>query len=116
NSSSAIVESLPAGTQVALISNTKRSGYYHVKAEDGAAGWMFARNVAISAGGETSTTETPSPPEPGGQGFEPGCTLPFDSIKQKHSIIDDSCSADGSKRGGGNLLPGKLAENHVKNN
>lgn len=116
SSSSAVVEALPAGAQVTLISNKKRSGYYHVQAEDGLAGWVFARNVTVSAGGETSTTGTPSTPQPAGQGFDPGCTLPFDSIKQKHPIIDDSCSLDGSKRDGGNLSAGKLAENHVKNN
>ena len=71
---------------------------------------------AVSAGGETSTTGASSTSQPPGQGFDPGCTLPFDSIKQKHPIIDDSCTLDGTKRGGGNLSEAKVAENHAKNN
>ena len=50
SSSSAVVEVLPAGTQVSMISNRKRSGYYHVQAQDGAVGWVLARNVSVSAG------------------------------------------------------------------
>jgi hypothetical protein len=115
SSSSAVVETLPAGTEVTLISNRKRSGYYHVQAED-VAGWVWARNVTVSAGGETPTTGTSPTPQQAGQGFDPGCTLPFDSIKQKHPIIDDSCTIDGTKRGGGDLSEAKVAENHVKNN
>jgi hypothetical protein len=116
SSSSTIIEELSADTQVTLLSNRKRAGYYHVQAEDGASGWVFARNVTTSAAAETSPTPTLSTPQPEGQGFDPGCPLPFDAIKQKHPIIDDSCSIDGSKRGGGNLSDAKLAENHVKNN
>jgi uncharacterized protein YgiM (DUF1202 family) len=118
SSSSAVVEALPAGTQVSMISNRKRSGYYHVQAQDGAVGWVLARNVSVSAGVGTSTTGTLSTHQlPGaGQEFDPGCTLPFDALKLKHPIIDDSCTIDGTKRGGGNLSAGKLAENHVKNN
>jgi uncharacterized protein YgiM (DUF1202 family) len=112
--SSAILEQLDAGSQVTLTSNRKRSGYYHVRAEDGAVGWALARNISV--GGESPTPSGSSTPQPGNQGFDPGCTLPFDSIKKKHPIIDDSCSIDGSKQGGGKLSKGKLAENHLKNN
>ena len=116
STSSAIAAKLPAASQVTLISNRKRSGYYHVQTEGGVVGWAWARNITPSEGGETPTTGTPSTPQTAGHGFDAGCTLPFDSIKQKHPIIDDSCSTDGSKRGGGELSPGKLAENHAKNN
>jgi hypothetical protein len=114
SSSSAILAKLAAGFHVTLISNRKRSGYYHVKTGDGRVGWAFAKNITTSAGPPTTG---PSPtPQPPGHGFDAGCTLPFDSIKQKHPIIDDSCSVDGSKRDGGELSQGKLAENHAKNN
>jgi hypothetical protein len=116
SSSSGVIEELSAGTQVTLISNKKRAGYYHVQADDGAAGWAWARNITVSGVTEASATTTPLASQPGTQGFDPRCTLPFDPIEQKHPVIDDSCSIDGSKRGGGNLTAGKLAENHVKNN
>jgi Bacterial SH3 domain len=116
SSSSAILAKLAAGSHVTLISDRKRSGYYHVQAEGGAVGWAWARNITASANGEPSPSGTPATPEPNGNGFDAGCTLPFDSIKQKHPIIDDSCGRDGSKKGGGLLSSGKLAENHAKNN
>jgi hypothetical protein len=95
-SSSAIVAKLAAGFHVTLISDRKRSGYYHVQAEGGAVGWAWARNITASANGEPSPSGPPSTPEPAGNGFDAGCNLPFDSIKKKHPIIDDSCTADGS--------------------
>jgi hypothetical protein len=114
NSSSAILAELAAGSHVTLISNRKRSGYYHVQTGDGTVGWALAKNITTSgAPPPTGTSATPQPP---GQGFDAGCALPFDSIKQKHPIIDDSCGRDGSKKGGGILSSGKLAENHAKNN
>src|SRR5215471_12824143 len=81
SSSSTVVELLPAGTQVSLISNRKLSGYYHVRAQDGEAGWVFARNVTASTAAETSPTAIPSTAQPAGpqsagQGFEPVCALP----------------------------------------
>lgn len=49
STSSAIIELLSSGTQVTLISNKPRSGYYHVQAADGAKGWVWAKNVIIAA-------------------------------------------------------------------
>jgi hypothetical protein len=108
--SSRVIELLEAGSEVTLISNRKRAGYYHVRAPDGAVGWAWAKNLSISAE-EVSPT-----PQPTGQVFDPGCTLPFDSIKKKHPIIDDTCGMDGTKKGGGSLSESKLAENRAKNN
>src|SRR5882724_11998237 len=108
SSSSDIIEELSAGTQVTLISNRKLGGYYHVQAQDGAAGWVWVRNVTVSAGGGASPTAAPPTGPSTGQGFDPGCALPFESIKQKHPVIDDSCSVDGTKRNGGNLSDSKL--------
>jgi len=113
--SSAILEEISAGAQVTMISKVKRSGYYHARAEDGKVGWVLAKNVNIAAA-EVIPTRSPSPSPAAGKAFDPGCTLPFDSIKEKHPILDDTCSIDGSKRGGGKLTDAKLAENHVKNN
>lgn len=42
--------------------------------------------------------------------FNPGCTLPFDDIKERHSL-DDSCSAEGSPGGAENR-----EQNRIKNN
>jgi hypothetical protein len=114
SSSSAVLAKLAAGSHVTLISNRKRSGYYHVQTGDGTVGWALAKNITTS--GAPPTPGPSATPQPPGHGFDTGCALPFDSIKQKHPIIDDSCTADGSKRGGGDLSPGKLAENHAKNN
>jgi uncharacterized protein YgiM (DUF1202 family) len=113
-SSSAIIEELPAGAAVTLISNTKRSGYYHVHAEDGQAGWVLARNVKVSEAAEARRAPRPGAAPTGGQAFDPGCALPFDSIKQKHPI-DDTCDMDGLSSNGGRPTEQKVAENHVKN-
>jgi hypothetical protein len=118
--SSQVVELLDAGTEVTLISNGKRAGYYQVRAPDGAVGWAWAKNISLSAEGVSPTPQptgvSPTPPPTGQAAFDPGCTLPFDSIKKKHPIIDDTCGIDGSKEGGGPLSESKLAENHAKNN
>jgi hypothetical protein len=49
STSSAVIELLPAGTQVTLMSSKRRSGYYHVQAADGSTGWVLAKNVSVSA-------------------------------------------------------------------
>ena len=61
SSSSAVVEPLSAGDEVTLVSNRRRSGYYHVEAKDGERGWVLARNLSVSAPSSTSgTTTTPA--------------------------------------------------------
>jgi hypothetical protein len=52
-------------------------------------GWAWAKNISVSAEGVSPT------PQPTGQIFDPRCNLPFDSIKKKHPIIDDTCGMDG---------------------
>lgn len=43
-----ILENLKTGDSVSLITNKKQLGYYHVKAQDGALGWLWARNLTIA--------------------------------------------------------------------
>jgi len=114
--SSAILEEIQAGSEVSLISKIKRSGYYHVRAADGAVGWILAKNVTSLPTPQGTPSPAPSVSPAPGQAFDAGCALPFDPIKQKHSIIDDSCSIDGTSSTGGKPNKGKLAENHAKNN
>src|ERR1051326_6882711 len=57
STSSAIIEELSAGTQVTLLSERKRAGYYHVQAEDGAAGWAWARNITVSSQPEVTAAK-----------------------------------------------------------
>jgi len=49
DSSSAVVEKLTTGAQVTLLSNARKSGYYHVQAASGAKGWVTGRNISVSA-------------------------------------------------------------------
>ena len=111
--SSAILEEIAADSKVILISKTKRSGYYHVRAGDDKVGWILAKNVAISAAAEGGLGAAGPVVA---QAFDPGCTLPFESIKEKHPIIDDSCGIDGSDKNHATPKKAKLAENHAKNN
>ena len=60
NTSSVVIETLPAGTQVSLISSRRRSGYYHVRTEDGAVGWVLAKNVSISSSNRTAAAQPTS--------------------------------------------------------
>lgn len=55
-SSSAILQKLSTGTQVTLLSTTKKSGYYHVQVQGGVAGWALARNVDMSTTTGSSST------------------------------------------------------------
>src|SRR5882724_2854913 len=50
------------------------------------------------------------------QKFVPGCTLPFDSIKLKHTVTDNSCPKRGKARPGKTLTPVKIQEDLAKNN
>jgi hypothetical protein len=43
---------------VTLLDSAKQNGFYHVKAEDGQAGWVWSRNTSVL--GSTSTTPQPS--------------------------------------------------------
>jgi hypothetical protein len=113
-SSSSIIATLPTGTDLSLISIRKRSGYYHAKLQDGRSGWVLAKNVRVAQPNVVANA-TPSPGTRGAA-FDPGCTLPFEAIKQKHPVIDDTCSIDGEKSGGGTPPASKVAENHAKNN
>jgi uncharacterized protein YgiM (DUF1202 family) len=49
NTSSAILENLNSGDSVSLVSSAKRLGYYHVRAQDGNLGWLWARNLNVAA-------------------------------------------------------------------
>jgi hypothetical protein len=113
SSSSPAIETLTAGTKITLISDQAQSGYYHVQISEGETGWVWGKNIDIPADGGTPADTGGTQGATGG-GFDAGCAFPFDAIKLKHPIIDDSCSVDGSKRGGGTLAAGKLAENHAK--
>lgn len=106
---------LHPGTTVSLISGRRKGGYYHVRIKDGTTGWVWGKNIHVSASKATTLAETTATHEASG-GFDPGCPLPFDAIEVKHPIIDDTCSIDGTKHHGGELSAGKLAENHLKNN
>jgi Bacterial SH3 domain len=64
NTSSAILETLHQRDSVTLTSPRKRSGYYHVRASDGAVGWVLAKNVSTS--GTSTGTGTPTGPPPSG--------------------------------------------------
>ncbi|MFL6437698.1 MAG: SH3 domain-containing protein [Terriglobales bacterium] len=50
NTSSAILENLNTGDSVSLVSSAKRLGYYHVRAQDGTAGWVWSKNLNVVAG------------------------------------------------------------------
>src|SRR3954466_11361586 len=49
------------------------------------------------------------------QKFAPGCTLPYDSIKLKHTITDNSCPKRGKAKPGKKLSPVKIKEDLAKN-
>jgi hypothetical protein len=60
SASSAVLEVLSAGSQVTLISNKRRSGYYHVQAVDGAMGWVLAKNVSLSSSNNNPVAQSTS--------------------------------------------------------
>lgn len=49
--SSAVIELLKPGATLTLLVSAKQGGFYHVKAEDGKQGWVWARNVTVETGG-----------------------------------------------------------------
>jgi len=56
NTASVILENLKTGDSVALITNRKRLGYYHVRTQDGKPGWVWAKNlnIAVPTGGSAN--------------------------------------------------------------
>jgi uncharacterized protein YgiM (DUF1202 family) len=123
STSSAIVEELSAGAHVTLISERKRAGYYHVQAEDGAAGWAWARNITVSNQPETTAEKSgkgphcddPPPANPANctlgidKPFSVDCNPPFANA-QSHDI-DLHCPNEGCAN-----KDNDKAQNKVKNN
>jgi uncharacterized protein YgiM (DUF1202 family) len=62
SSSSKLIDSLPAGTAVTVISKHPPSGYIKVEIKDGKAGWVLQRNVAeptVKEGQQPSPSASP---------------------------------------------------------
>jgi hypothetical protein len=58
-----IIELLKPGTQLQLVEPEKTNGFYHVTADDGKNGWVWARNIKVLTG--TPAPVTPhNPPGP----------------------------------------------------
>ncbi|MHB8486070.1 MAG: SH3 domain-containing protein [Candidatus Acidiferrales bacterium] len=55
-----VLETLKIGASVTLLNPAKQNGFYHVKAEDGHAGWVWSKNISVP-GSASTTTEQPSP-------------------------------------------------------
>jgi len=60
STSSVVIETLPEGTQVSLISSRRRSGYYQVRTQDGAVGWVLAKNVSMSSSNRKAAVQPTS--------------------------------------------------------
>ena len=56
-----VLETLKIGASLTLLNPAKQNGFYHVKAEDGHAGWVWSKNVSLLG----STSTTPQQPSPG---------------------------------------------------
>lgn len=55
---SAVIELLKSGATLTLLDSAKHAGFYHVTANDGKEGWVWARNISVA---NTSSTVTPQP-------------------------------------------------------
>jgi uncharacterized protein YgiM (DUF1202 family) len=122
--SSAIIEELSPGTHVTLISTRKRAGYYEVRAEDGAAGWVLARNITVSTQPEAAAEnhakkgphcDDPPPANPANcpgvdQPYVLGCNNPPFANPQSHDI-DLHCPNEGCAS-----KDNDKAQNKIKNN
>lgn len=112
NTSSAILASLNKGDTATLISNRKRQGYYHVRAANGAVGWIWSRNAATGA----PARETANQPATGvlnratGAGtFGQACSEPNFPSATPAPIDSTSCGPAG--KGGA-----EASQNETKNN
>ncbi len=59
NSANVPIELLQPPTKLELITDTKRNGYYNVRAADGSEGWVWAKNVRLLPGEDTSASVIP---------------------------------------------------------
>jgi uncharacterized protein YgiM (DUF1202 family) len=124
STSTAIIEELSAGTQVILISKRKRAGYYHIQAQDGAAGWALAKNITISTQPEATAEKSgkkgwhcddPPPANPANctlgidQPFSVGCSNPPFADPESHDI-DLHCPNEGCTNNDNDK-----AQNKIKN-
>jgi uncharacterized protein YraI len=53
------IELLHSGTTLTILDSTLQGGYYHVKAEDGQEGWVWAKNISVPPASPT-TPQAPS--------------------------------------------------------
>lgn len=58
------LEALKIGASVTMLDPAKQNGFYHVKAEDGQAGWVWSKNISV-LGSPSTARQQPSPGTPG---------------------------------------------------
>jgi len=60
STASDIIEGLKVGSELRLVESDKTNGFYHVTAADGRGGWVWAKNITISALTSRSTATSPA--------------------------------------------------------
>lgn len=93
STASQALEHLKAGAGVTLLDSAKQNGYYHVKADDGQEGWVWAKNVAAEG-----TTPVPSQPSAGSTPTTEGTAQCDDSLwdhvyNPQRLIVNQKCIA-----------------------
>lgn len=93
STASKALEHLKAGAGVNLLDSAKQNGYYHVKADDGQEGWVWAKNVAAEG-----TTPVPSQPTAGSTPTTEGTAQCEDSLwdhvyNPQRLIVNQKCIA-----------------------
>ena len=53
-----VLETLKIGASVTLLDFVKQNGFYHVKAEDGQAGWVWSKNISVLGPASTTTLQS----------------------------------------------------------
>jgi hypothetical protein len=80
-SASSSVRLLKPAEKLTLIAPGKSSGYYHAKTQDGAEGWVWARNVRLVSVAQAASTPSASPAPHRQQGWTGPAAIYPDSSK-----------------------------------
>lgn len=93
STASQVLETLNLGARVTLLDSAKKNRFYHVKAEDGQAGWVWSKNITV-LGSPSAARQQPSPGTPAaGEGAQCDDSLWDHVYNPQRLIVKQKCIA-----------------------
>ena len=87
------IETLKIGASVTVLDPARQNGFYHVKAEDGQAGWVWSKNISLP-GSASTTPQHPSPGTSAAGGVAPCDDSLWDHVYHpQRLVVKQTCIA-----------------------